>query len=116
MGFRYWYSDGLGRDPAKVSLSSGNAYNSHADFYNAWNQANLKALVAQCINTARNCGDTGGPQPILAEGSPTPSPSPVTNNLLVSTSFERTNPTSLAGGTVESSSKVLVQSSGHTHH
>jgi Domain of unknown function (DUF1996) len=115
MGFRYWYSDGLGRDPAKVSLSSGNAYNGHADFYNAWNQANLRALVVQCINAARSCGDTGGPQPILAGGSPTPS-SPVTNNLLVSTVPERTNPTGLAGGTVESSSKVLVQSSGHTHH
>jgi hypothetical protein len=86
MGLRYWYSDGLGRDPSKVTLSSGNAYNGHADFFNSWNQANLEALVKYCINAARNCGDTGGPKPSLTSASLSLQPTPVTNAVLNLTS------------------------------
>ncbi len=86
MGLRYWYSDGLGRDPSKVSLASGDAYSGHSDFFNSWNQANLEALVAQCINKAINCGDTAGPRPALAASAAPALSSPVANNLLNVTS------------------------------
>jgi Domain of unknown function (DUF1996) len=82
MGLRYWYSDGLGHDPSKVSLSSGNAYNGHADFFNSWNQSNLEALVKQCINAARNCADTEGPLPALTSGVMASQPTFTTNTLL----------------------------------
>ena len=34
----------------KVTLSSGEASTLHADFFNAWNQEELKRLVKLCIN------------------------------------------------------------------
>jgi Domain of unknown function (DUF1996) len=44
---------------AGVSLSSGPAYTAHADFFNAWNQAELTALVKNCINAQVQCGARG---------------------------------------------------------
>ncbi len=87
IGLRYWYSDGLGRDPSKVTLSSGNAYNGHADFFNSWNQSNLEALVKSCINAARDCGDTGGPKPTLTATSLALQPTLMPDDLLNDTSL-----------------------------
>jgi hypothetical protein len=87
IGLRYWYSDGLGRDPSKVTLSSGNAYNGHADFFNSWNQSNLEALVKYCINAARDCGDTSGPKPTFTAASLALQPTPMLNNLLSDSSL-----------------------------
>jgi hypothetical protein len=39
-----------------VSLSSGPAYTAHADFFNAWDQAELTRLVRDCINAQVDCG------------------------------------------------------------
>lgn len=39
-----------------VSLASGPAYTAHADFFNAWRQSALDALVQRCLNTNANCG------------------------------------------------------------
>jgi len=39
-----------------VSLSSGGAYSAHADFFNAWDQSTLEALVRRCINGRVKCG------------------------------------------------------------
>jgi hypothetical protein len=38
------------RQRGKVTLSSGGASSIHADFFNAWNQEALAALVKRCIN------------------------------------------------------------------
>jgi hypothetical protein len=38
------------RQRGKVTLSSGGASTIHADFFNAWNQEALAALVKRCIN------------------------------------------------------------------
>jgi Domain of unknown function (DUF1996) len=48
---------------AAVSLSSGPAYTPHADFFNAWDQAELTKLVRDCINAQVECGarKTGAP-------------------------------------------------------
>jgi hypothetical protein len=35
---------------AGLSLASGSIYSAHADFFNAWNQAVLAALVARNLN------------------------------------------------------------------
>jgi len=43
--YRYPTTDG-----PSVSLSSGNIYSAHADFFNAWNQAVLTALVNRNLN------------------------------------------------------------------
>ena len=45
MGIRYWYKDGLSRDPAAVSLASGSPYTAHADFFNSWDQRNLEGVL-----------------------------------------------------------------------
>jgi hypothetical protein len=37
-------------------LSSGGQFSGHADFFNAWNQPELKRLVAVCLNAKRHCG------------------------------------------------------------
>lgn len=108
MGIRYWYKDGLSRDPAQVSLASGSPYTGHADFFNSWDQANLTALVEECINAARNCGDAGGPKPRAggSSGSTAPSqstpsqPEPVSDALLVSTSSDRGDAELLDGASV----------------
>jgi hypothetical protein len=39
-----------------ISLSSGSPNTAHADFFNAWDQAQLGALVRNCLNLSRNCG------------------------------------------------------------
>ena len=49
--FRYPVSGGAG-----VSLASGGHYSSHADFFNAWHQGTLRALVDGCLNALRHCG------------------------------------------------------------
>jgi hypothetical protein len=43
-------------NPATVTLSSGPAYTFHADFFNAWEPAELQALTSQCLNTLADCG------------------------------------------------------------
>jgi Domain of unknown function (DUF1996) len=49
--FRYPIAGGSG-----VSLSSGGQYSAHADFFNAWRQPALSALVDGCLNALRHCG------------------------------------------------------------
>jgi hypothetical protein len=38
-----------------VTLASGSPYSAHADFFNAWRQSDLQALVDGCINALRHC-------------------------------------------------------------
>lgn len=40
-------------------LASGGIYSGHADFFNAWNQAELARLAEQCINAKLHCGAKG---------------------------------------------------------
>ena len=49
--FRYPIAGGAG-----VSLASGSQYSAHADFFNAWRQPALTALVEGCLNALRHCG------------------------------------------------------------
>jgi hypothetical protein len=49
--FRYPVAGG-----ANVTLSSGGQFSGHADFFNAWNQGALTALVNGCLNALRHCG------------------------------------------------------------
>jgi hypothetical protein len=49
--FRYPIAGGTG-----VSLASGGQYSAHADFFNAWRQPALTALVEGCLNALRHCG------------------------------------------------------------
>ncbi len=44
------------RGGAGVSLSSGSIDSGHADFFNAWDQGALEALVARCLNAGVICG------------------------------------------------------------
>ncbi|MFN8521809.1 MAG: DUF1996 domain-containing protein [Chloroflexota bacterium] len=46
-------------DPGNITLSSGNIYSAHADFFNAWDQAFLAARVDQCLNGDERCGTLG---------------------------------------------------------
>ena len=63
MGLRYWYGDnGLQRSSRVKFAARWSAKTYHGDFWNTWDQGNLEALVRECINAARNCGDTGGPR------------------------------------------------------
>jgi hypothetical protein len=39
-----------------IYLASGGQFSGHADFINAWNQADLKKLVNNCLNRYRHCG------------------------------------------------------------
>jgi Domain of unknown function (DUF1996) len=48
--YRYPIAGGAG-----VSLSSGGHYSAHADFFNAWRQPTLRALVDGCLNALRHC-------------------------------------------------------------
>ena len=52
LGVRYPGSDG-GDD---VALSSGGPETAHADFFNAWDQAELERLVHECLNAGVHCG------------------------------------------------------------
>jgi hypothetical protein len=36
-------------------LASGGQLSAHADFFNAWRQADLQALVDGCLNALRHC-------------------------------------------------------------
>ena len=51
LGIKYPVSDG-----SRVTLSSGPSYTAHGDFFNAWDQRVLDALVAGCLNTGTTCG------------------------------------------------------------
>ena len=42
-----------------VHLASGRYYTAHADFFNAWRQPALDALVQRCLNADVNCRGTG---------------------------------------------------------
>jgi len=42
-------------------LSSGGQETGHADFFNAWNQAQLETLVNGCLNMLRHCGGLDPP-------------------------------------------------------
>ena len=94
MGIRYWYGDNGFQRTSKVMLASHGQYSGHADFFNAWDQENLDALVRECINAAVDCGDAGGP-------SPTPS------RLMVSYSPDRAKPLPLQGATVSGETYVF---------
>lgn len=48
--FRYPVAGG-----ANAALASGGQYSAHADFFNAWNQDALNALVEGCLNALRHC-------------------------------------------------------------
>ena len=43
--------------PHEFALASGSAYSAHADFFNAWNQAELERLTQFCLNSLRQCGN-----------------------------------------------------------
>lgn len=38
-----------------VSLASGSPLSAHADFFNAWRQSDLQALVDRCLDALRHC-------------------------------------------------------------
>jgi Domain of unknown function (DUF1996) len=38
-----------------VTLASGGRFSGHADFFNAWRQSDLQALVDGCLNALRHC-------------------------------------------------------------
>ena len=42
-----------------VTLASGGQLSAHADFFNAWRQPQLEALVDRCLNALRHCGRRG---------------------------------------------------------
>jgi hypothetical protein len=42
-----------------ISLSSGDAFSGHADFFNAWQQASLDDLVKTCLAAGVHCGLQG---------------------------------------------------------
>jgi hypothetical protein len=46
-------------DMSKVRLSSGRGFSFHYDFFNAWDQAVLAALVRHCINGGLQCNPRG---------------------------------------------------------
>jgi hypothetical protein len=46
--------------PGAVLASGNSPLTGHADFFNAWDQATLEMLVANCINAAQHCGAKGG--------------------------------------------------------
>jgi Domain of unknown function (DUF1996) len=48
--YRYPTTGGAG-----VTLASGGQLSAHADFVNAWRQADLEALVDGCLNALRHC-------------------------------------------------------------
>jgi hypothetical protein len=52
----YHYPSAGGPDAA---LSSGGQLSAHADFFNAWRQPGLEALVDRCLNSLRHCGRLG---------------------------------------------------------
>ncbi len=57
LNVRYPVAGGAG-----VALASGGVYSGHADFFNAWDQAELERLVERCLNANIHCGGRG-PKP-----------------------------------------------------
>jgi hypothetical protein len=55
LGVHYPASNG-GSD---VALSSGGPETAHADFFNAWDPAELARLVRECLNAGQHCGQRG---------------------------------------------------------
>ena len=49
----YRYPSAGGPD---ATLTAGGQFSAHADFFNAWNQQRLTALVDGCLNALRHCG------------------------------------------------------------
>jgi Tol biopolymer transport system component len=45
----------------QLSLSSGSVFSGHADFLNAWHQADLADLIQSCLARRRQCGPFQGP-------------------------------------------------------
>jgi hypothetical protein len=41
---------------AGAELASGGQFSGHADFFNAWQQPELRRLVDYCLNALRTCG------------------------------------------------------------
>jgi hypothetical protein len=39
-----------------TELASGGQFSGHADFFNAWQQSELRRLVDYCLNALRTCG------------------------------------------------------------
>ena len=44
------------RDGRAIQLASGGRYSAHADFFNAWNQAELRRIVEDCSHARPRCG------------------------------------------------------------
>ncbi len=66
----------VGTSSAGITLSSGNPYSVHADFWNTWHQPSLEFLVAQCMNSKTVvCGTNptvtlpGNQPPIVSAGT-----------------------------------------------
>ena len=45
---------------SRRGTSVGSPYTAHADFWNAWNQARLEQLTADCLNRNVDCGTVVG--------------------------------------------------------
>jgi hypothetical protein len=43
-----------------LTLSSGNLYSMHADFFNAWDKEALAARVRNCLDQGVKCNAAGG--------------------------------------------------------
>jgi hypothetical protein len=59
LGFRYDIRGPLKR----ITLSSGDRYTGHADFWNAWDPAALRRLVQTCVLGGRTCDSPPLPPP-----------------------------------------------------
>jgi len=46
-------------DMSQVRLSSGRGFSFHYDFFNAWDQPTLNALMVHCINGGLQCDARG---------------------------------------------------------
>ena len=46
-------------DMSRVRLASGRGYSWHYDFFNAWDEPTLAALVSHCINGGLQCDPRG---------------------------------------------------------
>ena len=46
-------------DGTRIKFASGPFYTLHADFWNAWRQTRLRALVRRCFHGRRDCGKVG---------------------------------------------------------
>ena len=76
----------LGGGP-EYSLASGGIYSFHADFFNAWDDRVQNALVAACLNGARECANINRSGDTLFR--PSYDPEPITIDLR---NFSSTSP------------------------